>query len=718
MNKEECNQMSLLGEMFPNYSQLKPTTINWASDFQWSDEAGLQLGQFLLSDGTAAQKLDQNDFFERGRILRDDLSALAASTSDEETLVIIDAIKLAVSQPFTHGLRNVGELAQAYDWILWSISRNHIIADGQTEADYSLPPFDSASDVINNFANQFLVDWISTAYYVAVKFGGLDELCQNHFYYCLGVAINAADGSDNVGGVEAAIVLVNWAAHVGRDELPDLIATIEGWMEMGSISNQQKIRMATLLIGPGSKHSQKIPADIARDILETYPEELRDHERLQFLAIATDSHAAWIERKEEIVREIRIFRAGIQKSQGSAIRLNIVIEARVTLIYPLLRLLSQVPDLDAIILLLSSWYGKPYDHRMAPQTLLVMPNNIGGVAWVWSGNIWSPDDQDIFSSLEQMLGVASQAFNDYFRGPAGDRVPEMDARLRGAPNPQHGSTLERQVLQHYRITEVSKVIPEDADLKYLIGFPNHNVPLSSLVGRDLRGGLSQSISLSSQFVEPEIKRVLIWPGETQTTDAEIDFIVKMGTAAGVDVHVWDSVASKDDFRNYYTSPSQDLLWITGHGNHDPGNVLNCGLVLGNGQAFNIDDFSGLPIAPQHRAVVANICSGGAARMIGGIGSTGIASAITSYSQVTVAHNWPIDTYAALAFGSVFFSCLVEQQLALSLHQAQGILQSQDQIGSHLRRFDDSHRVVELLSSEHAKPRLENMMSWGSATLYC
>jgi len=131
MNKEVCNQMNVLGEMFPNYSQLKPTTINWASYFQWGDEAGLQLGQVLLSDEIAAQKLGQTIFFERGRILRDDLSALAAATGDEVTLAIIDAIKLAISQPFTHRLCKVGELAQAYDWILWSISRNHVIADGR-----------------------------------------------------------------------------------------------------------------------------------------------------------------------------------------------------------------------------------------------------------------------------------------------------------------------------------------------------------------------------------------------------------------------------------------------------------------------------------------------------------------------------------------------------------------------------------------------------------
>jgi hypothetical protein len=717
MNKEEARQMSLLVKMFPNFSSLKPTTIDWASDFQWNDEAGLQLAHVLLEDGIAAQKLEQKVFFERGRILRDDLSAIAAATGDEEILVIIDAIKLAASQPFTHGLCKVGELAQAYDWILWSISRNHVIADGRNESDYFLPPFDSASDVINDFANNFLVDWITNAYYVAVKFGGLDELCQKYFYYCLEAAVAAADGSDKIAGIEAAISLINWASHVDHSDLASLITMVEGWMDMTSISAQQRIRMATLLIGPGSKYSKKNPVGIARDFLQFYPVEFRDHERLQFLVVAIDSEAAWVERKEEIVEEIRNFRSYVEQTQGNAIRSNIVMEERVTLLYPLLLLLSQVPDLDAIIQLLSSWYGKPYDHKMAPQTLLVMPNNKDGAAWLWSGNTWSPDDQNVSSSLEQMLGVASEAFNDYFRGPAGDRAPVIDARLRGAPAPQHGSALEQQVLQHYRIAEVYKVIPEDADIKYLIGFPNHNVPLSSLVGRDLRGGLYQSVSLSSQFIEPKIQNVLIWPGETQTTDVEIDFIVEIGRVAGVDVQVWDSVATKDDFRNYYSSSNQNLLWITGHGNHDPGNVMNCGLLLGDGQTFNLDDFSELLAAPQQRAVVANICSGGAARMTGGIGSTGIASAITSDTQVTVAHNWPIDTYAALAFGTVFFSCLMDGQLAKSLHQAQGILEYQDQILAHLRRYDGSHRVIELLSSDHAKPRLENMMSWGSATLY-
>lgn len=160
------------------------------------------------------------------------------------------------------------------------------------------------------------------------------------------------------------------------------------------------------------------------------------------------------------------------------------------------------------------------------------------------------------------------------------------------------------------------------------------------------------------------------------------------------------------------------MWITGHGNHDPNDVLKSGLVLDNFDVFNLEDFSCLPAPDRARVIVANICSGGAARMIGGIGSTGMASAITTDVQATVTHNWPIDTYAALAFGVVYFSCLSDRGLIEGLSQSREILRSQDKIVSHLSEVLHDHKVLSILASDHAKPRLENILSWGAATLYC
>ncbi len=710
--------MPLLKELFPNFSKFQPSMLSWKAEFNWADEAGVAVAHALFQDVISSQRLEQKEFLDRGVVLRSDLSDLTSSVIGERQLYIIDAIKIAVSQPYIHRLTNIGEWAQAYDWILWSISRNYKINGGGEEADFSLPPFDNASKVVNSFSIQFLTDWISSAYYVAVKFGGLDELARNYFHYCMSHAVSEVDGQDASCGIEALLFLINWAAHVEHEALPDLIGSVENWLEMPSITDEQRVRLASLLIGPGSKYSKRTPEEVATHSLAAYPAGFRDHERLQFLTVATNCREKWLERKVEIIHEIQEIRANVERSQGSKIRSDIVMEARITLLYPLLLLLSKDADVGAVIEVLSSWYGRPYDPEMAQQTLLVMPNNSDGVAWVGPDMKWSPEDQDILSSLEKMLGVASEAFNDYFRGPAGDRNPEIDYRLRGAPAQEHGPALEKQVLDHYKIEEVSQVVSRDANLKFILPFPNHPVPLTPLVDRDVIRGLSQNISLSSRFVAPEVKRVLIWPGETHTTEFEVDAISRLGMETGIEIQVWESPNNKKEFREFWSSAEYDLLWISGHGSHDPNDVLKCGLVIGDYEIFNIENFSWLPKPKRERGVVANICSGGAARMIGGIGSTGVASAITTDVQATITHNWPIDTYAALAFGAVYFSCLSNRGLVDGLSETREILRSQDKIISHLGEVLGDHEIVKILGSDHAKPRLESILSWGAATLYC
>ncbi|MBU2963665.1 hypothetical protein KO516_23115, partial [Citreicella sp. C3M06] len=53
-----------------------------------------------------------------------------------------------------------------------------------------------------------------------------------------------------------------------------------------------------------------------------------------------------------------------------------------------------------------------------------------------------------------------------------------------------------------------------------------------------------------------------------------------------------------------------------------------------------------------------------------------------------------------------------------LSEARKILRSQEAILSHLREKIGDHEVVNILGSDHAKPRLESILSWGAATFYC
>ena len=96
--------MPQLKEMFPNFSSIQPSEILWDSDFDWTQESGMQLAYALFQDAISSQKLEEREFLERGITLRGDLSALTNSEIIGQGHFIIDTIKFAVSQPFIHRL--------------------------------------------------------------------------------------------------------------------------------------------------------------------------------------------------------------------------------------------------------------------------------------------------------------------------------------------------------------------------------------------------------------------------------------------------------------------------------------------------------------------------------------------------------------------------------------------------------------------------------------
>jgi len=57
-------------------------------------------------------------------------------------------------------------------------------------------------------------------------------------------------------------------------------------------------------------------------------------------------------------------------------------------------------------------------------------------------------------------------------------------------------------------------------------------------------------------------------------------------------------------------------------------------------------------------------------------------------------------------------------LATSLFLAQSILQSQTEILACLEEIDPNLQAIDRLRGDSKKSNLENIMSWGSAAVYC
>lgn len=96
----------------------------------------------------------------------------------------------------------------------------------------------------------------------------------------------------------------------------------------------------------------------------------------------------------------------------------------------------------------------------------------------------------------------------------------------------------------------------------------------------------------------------------------------------------------------------------------------------------------------------------------------MASLIKNENKAVISHGWPIDTNTALAFRAVYFSLLTDGSLAISLSLAQSILQSQIEILACLEEIDPNLQAIDRLRGDSKKSNLENIMSWGSAAVYC
>ena len=709
--------MPKLHDIFPSASQCKPSKVNWDAGFSWTASNSINLAQSLRADFYNSTKLHMSEFKLRCKLLHDDLTEQLSTCQDERKKALIDVLKFSVGQIPTSWFTSTGNFPDAYDWALWSISRNYEIGKRMNETEYCLPPFDGADDLANRYCIQFMVDWVESAYYLAVRFGGLDELARRNFQYCYTSTLKTINDSSGSVGIRALTILTSWAAYSKHKQLSNMVGMIESLVEDPKLSAQDQILLGVSLIGDASFLRQQSAAEFATGMLSKHAGQFQNQDHLQYLVAATDTYEAWLCRKDEILSKIAAVRSDVEEISNSKIDINISMEGRIRIIYSLIFLLSNVPDIVSALSIIARWYGTELATEKVDKHLLVLPNDFRGTTWVWSTGNWTPINRDGKKSLEELMASISNAFTDYFRGPEGDRVPVVDERLSGTPSVGRASDLRHCTLEHYAIPGAVRTGIFGVGIKSIVFFPNHQVPAFAMVNEVSPSGLLQVISLNEPPNEPEIANVLIWPGHTLLTDAEVEFLLAVGETCGWEVRVYGNARDNSSFSEFFSDSDADLLWIIGHGNYDHHNVDGCGLVLNDGELFSLRDFSTLPTPNKTRGIVANICSGGTARVIGGLGTNGIAGALCNGNQFVVSHGWPVDMYAALAFGGVYFSNLPEFGMREGLRKAQVMLRDQDHILSQIGKTSHNLSISERLRCKGMKPRLENVLSWGSTAIY-
>ncbi|BBU62172.1 hypothetical protein MSC49_21070 [Methylosinus sp. C49] len=705
-----------LSDIFPLTYEAYPQITWWNDEFDWR-QRGVDVCEFLVE--TQHWLIEESD----GQMLAFSVSVCAdiieqtARAPDEATASCIDCVRFIAAVIPAQRTLALGQLGDSYGWVLWGISRAHDPTARVNNANYALPPYGDAPHAHNEAVLPFVVDWIQTAYLLARKFGGLDDHCRDFFDYSIHIILTAMANGDLRAGVDATIAMANWATTRGHAGAETLTRTLFQLMQQDFVNAETKARIETLFLTSAAQWTDRTPVEWARHLLETRREHLREHEVFQTMAVATDDLASWTANRTVILTEIRRLSASYHERSPRAEAL-ISLESRASILMPLIYCLTRVGSVDDILDVLWAWYGSVDWERGDSNVLFISPNHGDGVAYVWPHGRWFAPHADISGSLEALLVAVSNALSDYFRGPAGDRIVDLDGRRAGIPAFENGRALAEAVEGHYQLRGLAQQLPHDFAPRAIVVVPGHRDPLQSLFSLGTGRFAALEASLAAAATDRPIEVLSVWPGATQLTEPELECLRAAAQVAGWRLKVREGQLDAAAFKDFYEDPEPDALWVIGHGQQSPYSVYETGLIMDTGDLLPMPQIASLAVpAAGRRLLVLNVCSSGSAQTMDGMARIGLAQELCSPQQQVIAHLWPINYYAALAFGCSLASRLRANPVSIAFRGATNVMRNQNALLEELDSVAPGLAATERFAHGHVAEILDNILCWGCPALF-
>ena len=706
----------MLADHFPRTSAEYPQLVNWKAPFDWRNVIAAAAIDVISETLIAEQHNGRSAFFQLATLLREDLTAETARIGDGPEAQDVAGARFVLAVPAAYVALAEGLHGDCYGWLHWAISRNHAFHARINHCDYGLPPFDGAHPSMNTLVELHLVDWIRSAYMLARKFGGMDELARRFLNYCVRVTILAIARGDIESGVEALVSIVNWSTKDGHGEEERLTRLALDLFEAGGLPERQQVILAITFVTKAGRWTDHTPRQWAQLLLADYRAILTEHEVVQLLSVVMSSPEQWAEMRAEILGEIRKLADFYKIGALSPPSASLALEARVDIIHPLIFSLTEFGSTDDILDVLWAWYGTNLEDRCDSNVLFISSAHGGGVTYVWPTGRWTVSGP-IGTSLQDMLDAVSAALTDYFRGPEGDRQRLFDERMVGAPVFEEAERLGRTVAAHYGLDALRNQLPENFHPRAIVALPAHRDPLQAMVFDRVGWIAPMEASLTMARPMRPTRMISVWPGATQLTDAELECIESIAVKAGWTVRVAKKPLNEANFQRFYEDSEPDILWVIGHGEQSPYRLEETGIIMEGDSLLPIARIASMTVPDaERRLLVLNICSSGATQNRGGIAHVGMGHYLTSPSQAVIAHLWPIDYYAALAFGCALATALSQQPIPESFSEVIRLIRHRDQLLTELTSVNGDMQALDRLSGDRIGSHLDNLMNWGCPVL--
>lgn len=705
-----------LRDAFPDVALAYPELTDWNAPFAWDPAPSAAITMVFSYAMEQAQARSGEELLRLAETIRRDLTRTTAGAQDEASAALLDGMRFCLSAYPIVATLALGRHGDCYGWIHWSASRGHDPARRVNQAEYRLPPFDGAPDALNGMCMVDLTQWIICAFVLARKFGGMDDWMIQIFDYCVAHVIAVLQAGDMDVGVQAIVAIVNWATNAGHPRARPMTEFLVRHYRHPTLPARAKVNLGILFVTPASRWTGRTPQDWAREILAEYRGVLVEHETVQLLATTMHTPELWQAGRPEVLHEIRRL-ATWYRQHGDEADANLALEARVWILHPLIFNLVTFGTTEDLMDVLWAWYGREGRDRADADVLFVASAHGVGVTYVWPNGRWTVPNGQPATTLDGLLEAISEALNEYFRGPAGDRRIPFDERLAGSPALPQAAALEAQIRAHYRLDLLPGQLPAGWRPRAIVVVPAHRDPLQASLGQALGWLAPSEVSLAAGLDPRPIRTISVWPGMTQTTEAEIECLRAVGAQGGWTVRVVEGELDRAAFRRFYEDTDADVLWVIGHGEQSPFRIEETGLVLSDDSLLPYADISAMTVPTGgRRLVVLNICSAGATQNRGGLARIGLAHDIAGPAQMVIGHLWPIDYYAALAFGCALSINLSTLPSADALNATQAMMRDPPLLLAALRKVSNGLTAGQRLDGGRAAEHVGNLLSWGCPVL--
>ena len=701
-----------VGGTFPRAAAQNRNLLDWTANFSWGASAAADVVEILLHQLIAEQEHGPAAFHAFAEALRDDLVAATALNPADPNVA---AARFVIAAPPAHVCLTEGREGVAWDWVHWAVSGTHVFGARVNHGEHALPPYRGATAPMNRLAWSMVLDWIEAAYLVARRLGGMDALARHFAPSALAVIIREIGCGQHVAAVPALTAVANWATKDRDPVEPDVVHAALKLFRGGRMPERQLFVLGSIFVTDAARLTDRNSVEWSRLLLTRFAPILDSQELLQLRVGTIDSLDAWLLDREKVLDGITTLTQAARAAAADEISAIQALEARVDIIHPLVALFVKEGSVDDVMDVLRAWYSgeaPPCD----ADVLFVSPAHSTGVTYLWPGGRWtvnSPDD----TGLEEMLRSISTALGDYFRGPEGDREVQLDEARMGQPIFDQGPALRDRVRAHYALDSLPEHLPADLRMRSVVAFPALRDPLQALLQESLGWLAPMEASMAAASPRRAIGTIGIWPGFTYTTEAEIECLRRVALDVGWNVRVVEGVLDADAFRRFYEDASLDVAWVIGHGEQSAYDAAATGLVLDDRTLLPMGAISAMRIPNGgRRLLVLNICSSGATQIRGGLARVGFGHGLASPVQEVVAHLWPIDEDAALAFGSGFALALAKQPPEDALATALLELRDLPRLVDKLREIDADLRVVRRLETPELADRMANVLNWGCPVL--